>query len=168
MFAEKFRRLRGVIGNAVLWGAAWTVLGFGAVTALTGSLLSGVAFAPRFGIIGVITGAAFSSLVPLVYRGRRLSEISPVRFGIAGGIVAGVFVPLFLQAMNVVSGGAIPWALVLDDAPIAAVLGGLAAGGSLALAQRVRTLAAAGTPHQLGHGEGLDSFSARMRDRVAR
>lgn len=168
MFAGKSRRLRGALGNALLWGAAWSALGFAAVSALTGSLLNGLVFAPRFGIIGVVTGAAFSSLVPLLYRGRRLSEISPVRFGMAGGLVAGVFMPLFLQTMNVLSGGPIPWSLVLDDAPLAAVLGGIAAGGSLALAQRARTLAAGGIRSQLGDGAGVDGFAPMMRDRVAR
>jgi hypothetical protein len=70
-----------------------------------------------------------------------------------------VFVPLFLQAMNLISGdGLVPWRLVLDDALWTAVFGGVVAGGSLRLAQRADTVAPA--PKQ----DRLDSVKTVDRD----
>jgi hypothetical protein len=118
------------------------------------SWIQGLGLAARFGIVGFVAGAAFSSVVRMVYHGRRLSDINWIRFGIAGGIVAGVFVPLFLQMMNLLSGdGLVPWRLVLDDGIWAAVFGGVAAGGSLRLAQRADVGA---SPDQLGRVESVD------------
>jgi hypothetical protein len=162
------RQIRGAVGNALVWGAAWAGLGATAAFLITGSVLGAMILGVKFGIFGVLTGAVFSSILPIVYRGRGISSLRPVRFGIVGGIVAGVFVPLFMQAMNALTGGAIPWRLVLDDAPIVAVFGGLAAGGSLWLAQRAQALP---TPHpteQLGSGVGADGFATAARERVAR
>lgn len=57
---------------------------------------------------------------------------------------------LFLQLMNWLSGdGQVPWALVLDDIPLTAVLGGIAAGGSLKLAQYAETSLRAGSQAQV-------------------
>jgi hypothetical protein len=169
MSESQTRRLRGALGNALLWGAAWSALGFTVATTLSGSWLTGLVLSVKFGVIGVLAGAAFSSVVPLVYHGRRVSEMSPVRFGIAGGIVAGLFVPAFLQSMNVLSGGGpIAWGLVLDDAPVAAVFGAVAAGASLALAKRADALAPGIRRQWLGGGESADQFSTPVRDRVAR
>lgn len=104
-----------------------------------------------------------------MYRGRRLSEISLTQFGIAGGIVAGLLVPAFLQMMNVLTGdGPVAWGLLMDDAPLAAVLGGFAASGSLALARRARTLAAGTRPDLLGIGESADPFASPVRERASR
>lgn len=131
----------------MLWGAGWTILGFAAFAALkvNGMLpesviwLDGLMIAPRFGIIGGVAGAGFSAFVGLLYRGRRLSDLRAVRFGIGGAIVAAAVVPLFLQTMNLLSGdGMVPMELVLDDSLWAAVFGGVAAGGSLLLAQRAQ------------------------------
>lgn len=84
-----FRRLRGAIGNAVVWGAGWATLGLAVFATLkvTGILpaeaswLDAIAIAAKLGIIGGVAGGAFSALVGLLYRGRRLSDLSAVRFG---------------------------------------------------------------------------------------
>jgi hypothetical protein len=86
--------------------------------------------------MGFITGAAFPSIMRLAYRGKRLSEISWVRFGIVGGIVTGLFVPVFMQTMNVLSGdGMVPLSLIGDDILLATVFGAGMAAFSLKLAQ---------------------------------
>jgi hypothetical protein len=138
-------RLRGAVGNALVWGAGW----FTAALAVVGTLrLVGVfpglrwfdvlGLAVRVGVVGVFAGAAFAGAITVLYRGRRLSEISAVRFGMGGGLVSGLFIPPFLQLLNILSGtGPIPWGLLLDDVPLVTVLGGLAAAGSLKLAQAV-------------------------------
>jgi hypothetical protein len=141
------RRLRGAIGNALLWGAGFAAFGAATLVALrlTGivhgrlSWLGLLGMAVRFGFWGVVAGGAFATVVRLVYRGRRVSNIGWVRFGIIGGLVTGAFVPLFMQLMNVLSGdGMVAWGLVLDDAVWATVFGAVAAGGSMRLAQRAR------------------------------
>lgn len=161
------RRLRGAIGNAVVWGAGWTVaaLAVFAVLKVAGILspsviwLDSLLVAARFGFMGGIAGAAISPVISFLYRGRRLRDIRAVRFGIGGGIAAGLFVPAFLQAMNVLSGGApVPMEVIMDDGLLAALFGAVAAGGSLKLAQRANPLLTGGSqdrPGLLGSGDNL-------------
>ena len=66
-----------------------------------------------------------------------LSEISWLRFGIGGAVLAGLFVPSFLQTMNLLTGGGlVPWSLVFDDAVYSGLFGGITAAGTMILAQR--------------------------------
>jgi hypothetical protein len=72
-------------------------------------------------------------------------------------VVTGVFVPLFLQLMNLISGdGLVPWHLVLDDGVWGAVFGGVVAAGSLKLAQRADAISAG-----LSHDQ-LDDVDQRL------
>lgn len=164
MTDDRFRLPRAVLRNALTWGAAWAVAG-GALVAAIGlfdpdprieslvervglAIVSGIAWGVRFGIAGAVIGAAFSSVIRLAYRGRRLADIDPVRFAMLGAVVGGVGVPLYLQAMNVLSGGSpIPWGLVSDDAVWATVFGAVVAGGSILLARRADAL----RPDALSH-----------------
>ena len=138
-----FRRLRGAFGTAIVWAGGWCLAAlavFATVRVLGGfpgtSWVEGLEVAVKFGIVGGIAGTAFSSVIRLVYHGRRLSEISWVRFGIGGAVVTGLFMPVFFQTMNWVSGdGLVPWVLVLDDALLTAAFGGAAAAISLKIAQ---------------------------------
>ncbi len=164
------RRLRGAFGNALVWGAGWfaaALAAFGAlrvVGILTVPWADVLVTASKAGIIGSVAGGAFSSVIRLLYHGRRLSEISWVRFGIGGGVVAGLFVPVFLQLMNWLSGdGLVPLELVLDDGLLAAVFGGAAAGGSLKLAQRVDTSLPGGTEHQVDRLATRRTQASRIR-----
>ena len=169
MFGDnRFRRLRGLVTNALVWGAGWSTLALVVFSTLrlTGiipervSWLEGLGLAARFGIVGGVAGAAFSAVIRLVYYGRRLRDINWVRFGIAGAVVTGVFVPLFLQTMNLISGdGLVPWRLVLDDALWTAVLGGVVAGGSLKLAQRADASGAATHQDQLDRSARVDRLT---------
>ena len=164
------KRLRGALGNALVWGAGWsafallvfTVLRLAGVLPKSGSWLQGLGLAARFGIVGFVAGGAFAGIMRFVYHGRRLRDINWVRFGIAGGIATGVFVPLFLQAMNVISGdGLVPWRLVLDDALWTAVFGGVVAGGSLRLAQRADAIAPAPNQDRLDGTKAVDRDAQR-------
>jgi len=158
------RRLRGIVKNALVWGAGWSgfslavfcVLRLAGVT--SASWMQGVGLAARFAIVGAVAGAAFSTVVRLLYYGCHLRDISSVRFGIGGAVVTGVFVPLFLQAMNLISGDdLVPWRFVLDDAVWTAVLGGIVAGGSMKLAQRPPALSGRSTQHQLDEKSNPES-----------
>jgi hypothetical protein len=177
MIDGRYRQLRAVLRNGLTWGAAWAVAG-GAllgtfalfapgpgveslIERLGVALLAGVGWGLRFGIIGAVIGTVFASVIRLRYRGRRLAEIDPVRFAALGAGVGAVSVPLFLQLMNVLSSGRmISWALVLDDAPIAAVLGASAAAASIFLARRAEARARGTEADRLSDFADLDALPA--------
>lgn len=180
MTDNRTRPFRAVLRNAVTWGAAWAAAGGAVVTVLSlfspdpgveslverlgMALGAGVVWGVRFGIAGTAIGAAFSSVIRLTYRGRRLADINPLRFAMLGAVVGGVGVPLFLQAMNVLSGdGPIAWGLVLDDAPWATVFGAAAAAGSILLARRADALAPGPRLDRLEHGDDWDGQPAAGR-----
>ena len=143
--------------NAVVWGGAWFTLAvpvgvafrLGEVSVPI-ALADGVFIGMRIGFIGGISGAAFAGLISVLYRGRRLAEISWLRFGLGGAVMAGLFVPAFLLAGNLISGDGWPaLQYILDDGVYAAVFGGITAAGSVKLAQRAEALPSAETREQL-------------------
>jgi hypothetical protein len=142
---NRFRRLRGTFRNSLVWGTIWGVLGTGVASVMRlidkipfgYALLDGLGMGIKIGVIGGIAGAAFFAFMSVVYRGKRLSEISWLRFGIGASIVTGLFVPGFLQAMNLLTGGdLVAWNLLADDLVLSAVFGGITAAGTMILAQR--------------------------------
>lgn len=154
MAEDKSRLLRAMLRNALMWGAAWAVAGGAIVAALALfdprpgieslpervglALLAAASWGVRFGIIGAVIGTAFAAVIRLGYHGRRLADINPFRFTLLGAAIGGVGVPLFLQMMNVLSGGGpIAWGLVTDDAVWSTVFGAAVAGGTILLARRV-------------------------------
>jgi hypothetical protein len=160
MSNDRFPPLRAVVRNALTWAVAWGGAASVIVAAISlfdpspaieslperlgMTVLSAIAWGVRFGIIGAAMGTVFAVLIRMGYRGRRLADIDPVRFALLGAVVGGGGVPLFLQLMNVLTGGAlIAWELVGDDAIWAAVFGAAAAAGSILLARRVDAL-----PHE--------------------
>ncbi|MFN8669934.1 MAG: hypothetical protein U0164_22315 [Gemmatimonadaceae bacterium] len=154
------RRLRGAIGNALVWGGGFAALGASVFTALK---VSGFIYAPmpwllgleitlKLGLFGAISGGAFAAVIRFAYQGRRLADINWKRFALTAGVATGIFVPLFMQTMNVISGdGMVPWGDVLDDGVLLSVFGAIAAGASLKLAQRVT-----------GGGDGVDAADASI------
>jgi hypothetical protein len=142
---SRFTRLRATFRNSVVWGLAWGTFGTGVASVMRlidkipfgHALLDGLGMGIRIGVMGGIAGAVFFAYISLAYRGKRLSEISWPRFGLGGAIVAGLFVPAFLQTMNLLSGGElVPWNLVWDDSIYSALFGGITAAGTMILAQR--------------------------------
>lgn len=172
------RRLTGAVKNAVVWGATWSGLAFVTILGLRSigvvepevGVLDAIGMAIRVGIFGGLTGGAFAAFVSLFYRGQRLSQINPVRFGVAGAIVAELFMIAFFAIANSATGDDFP-ALgdIFSDLVIAAVFGFVAASASMWLAQRVDALPA-GTedaPGRLGAGDPLASVgtdNARQRE----
>ncbi len=141
----RFPRLRAAFRNAVVWGVGWGVFGTVVTTAmrfihripLGGAMLDGLGMGIRIGFMGALAGTVFFAYLAAAYRGKRLSEISWVRFGIGGAIVCGLFVPAFLQTMNLLTDGhLVPWNLVFDDLIFSAAFGGITAAGTMLLAQR--------------------------------
>ena len=142
---NRFTRLRAAVRNSLTWGVIWGGLGTIVATAMRlvdeipfgNAVLDGLGMGIRIGFIGAIAGAAFFTFISFAYRGKRLSEISWVRFGVGAAVLTGLFVPAFLQTMNLISDGAfVPWSLVFDDLVFSAVFGGVTAAGTMFLAQR--------------------------------
>ncbi|HET7550648.1 MAG TPA: hypothetical protein VFK04_05115 [Gemmatimonadaceae bacterium] len=174
------RRVTGAAKNAVVWGAAWFILAmavFG-VSHATGvgpahvSLLDAIGMSIRVGVMGGITGGAFSAFIGTFYRGRRLSEINWVRFGIGGAVVGGSFVAAFLVSANLLTGGGLP-ALgnIFDDIIIGTGFGGATAAATMWLAQRAERVSG-GSDDEIEHQElerleGADPL-ANLAARVAR
>ena len=177
MSDHRFPPPRALLRSAAIWGVAWGAAGSALFAAiglfdpnpaieslperLGMALLAGVSWGVRFALIGAVIGAIFAVVVRLSYRGRRLADISPFRFALLGAVVGAVGVPLFLQAMNVLSGGApIAWHLVVDDARWAAVFGAVVAAGSILLARRADALPRGPRSEQIQSDDDLD----RLRD----
>src|SRR6476659_2774096 len=142
---SRFPRLRAALRNAAVWAVGWGAIGTVVASTmriidkipLGWALLDGLGMGIRIGVMGAIAGTAFFAFIAAAYRGKLLSEISWVRFGIGGAIVCGLFVPLFLQTMNLLTGGGlVPWNLVWDDSVFSAIFGGVTAAGTMLLAQR--------------------------------
>ena len=142
---SKFYRLRAAVRNSAVWGVAWGAIGTVVATGMRladkipfgHAVLDGLGMGIRIGIMGGIVGAAFFAFIGLAYRGKRLSEISWARFGTGAAILGGLFVPAFLQTMNLLTDGRIvPWHLVTDDMLFSAIFAGITAAGTMFIAQR--------------------------------
>ncbi|MFL5524190.1 MAG: hypothetical protein ACJ8AF_08785 [Gemmatimonadaceae bacterium] len=162
---SRFRRLRAAVGNSVAWGVIWGGIGTAVATTmriidnipLGHAVLDGIGMGIRIGFVGGIAGAAFFAFIGLAYRGKRLSEISWVRFGIGGAVLAGLFVPSLLQTMNLLTGGTlVPWHLIADDFALSLVFGGVTAAGTMLLAQR----------HEAAHPVTVQELLERMESNL--
>lgn len=114
------RRLRGVFGTALTWGAAWGLVG---ATIVAGVVVLGAAdmpanmlgeFARRvvvvelvaFGISGAIAGTVFASVLGLAERrARGLAGLSIRRVAVWGGL-GGLTLPVGFVATQLVTQGA--------------------------------------------------------------
>ncbi len=142
---NKPRRLRAIFKNAVTWGVAWGALG-SAVAAVFrlndnipfgNAILDGIGMGVRIGVVGALAGAAFSTFISIAYRGKSLRDISWTKFGIGGALLAGAFVPAWMETMSILTGGgAVPLNLITDDIVLSTLFGGITAAGTMLLAQR--------------------------------
>lgn len=138
---EILTRIRGAIGNAFVWAAAWAV---GSIVLLTLFVILGIdpvippgaavlRIAARFGLTGFVVGAGFSGFLAYVYRDERITSIRSAPFILGGAVVSAIVAPM---------AGA--------SAVIGAILGGATAGLTLTAAKRVER-------HALGDG-GSEHF----------
>ena len=158
------RRLIGAARNGMVWGATWFGLAFATILGLRTigvvvppeiGVLDAVGMAIRVGIVGGMTGGAFAVFVSMFYRGRRLSDINWVRFGLGGAVVAELFMLALFFVGNLVTGDGFPaLADILSDLIVAAAFGGIAAGASMWLAQRVETRSIEGPDRHEGLSAG--------------
>jgi hypothetical protein len=162
---SRFKRFRAVLKNAAVWGVSWGALGTAVATLMRLSdnispvfaLLDGIGMGIRIGVVGALAGAAFSTFISLAYRGKGLGDISWKRFGIGGAILAGAFVPAWMQSMNLLTGGnLVPLNLITDDIVLSAVFGGITAAGTMFLAKKDAA------SHPEIADEALDDLDSRL------
>ncbi len=132
------QRIRGAIGIGLTWAVGWAPVG--ALTGLiTGVLLGGVPlgviatnYAVMFGVLGLVGGTIFSTVLALAEGRRRFDQLSLRRFvglGALGGLLLGGLA---------VTAGILGPGLTILDAAIAGVstlLGAGSAAGTLAIAR---------------------------------
>ena len=135
------RRLRGLLGVGVTWGALWSVIGAG-----VGLVLGIVApemwgWTDRFfewtigmGLYGLVSGVGFGSLLALREGRRTMFEVSLRRTAI-WGVMGSAAVPLMFAALGAFEAGT-TIAEVLGAILVTAVLGGTFAPAAIAVARR--------------------------------
>jgi len=135
------RRLRAIALNGLVWGGSWFL---GVMTLATaanlvegrGLRVEGWELAVPGGILFALAGAAFSTVVTFALRGRKLSELSALRFGLGGGVVSFVVLPTFISVMRALGGEEmLPLTKLLSTGALGLAFGGVAAAGTLKLAQ---------------------------------
>jgi hypothetical protein len=138
---DLFRRLRAIALNGLVWGGAWFL---GVMTLATtanlvegrGLRVEGWELAVPGGILFAVAGVAFSTVISLVLRGRRLSELNWIRFGLGGAVVSFFFLPTLLSVLRALSGDdMLPFTKLLGTGALGFMFGGVAAAGTLKLAQ---------------------------------
>ena len=139
-----WRRVRGALGTALLWGLAGAAGGIGYAIYL---ILSGTADArgldnfPRiigqaasyFGITGVAAGVLFSAWLAFLSRGRSIQELRPARLFLQGFAAGLLGFALFLLSKGWIE--ALLGGLLLPEALLVGVVAGSLAAGTLKLAQ---------------------------------
>lgn len=108
-----WRRVRGLIGTAILWAGAFSLVGLGVgagfwATGHTFFDLGGAGWLWLWVQVGAVTGgisgAAFSLAVMAVERRGDFRIISPFRFGLLGAVAAGSVIAIMAAPASLVYG----------------------------------------------------------------
>ena len=156
------RRTRAVAANAVVWGGAW-FLGVIGLTAIAGIFSTNgradwresFELAAQGAVLFSVAGAVFSTFIIFAFRGRQLSKIRWLRFGIGGGIVSAIFLPTFISVARFMSGdNMLPLTKLLSTGLLGLIFGSIAAAGTLRLAQVADRLLAKKSADEVDRLEG--------------
>jgi hypothetical protein len=179
-----FRALKAVLKTAFTWGFLLGAVSSVLITAIVfidpeaadptffervrQSIAVGIGMGVRFAFVGVVLGTLFATTVRLGFFGKRVADLHPGKFALIGAVVGGVGIPVVFQLLNVLSGSAIPWNLLFDDAPWTALVGAAGAAGTIWMARRGVALPDEQEPRRLGADElgAPDPFGegARVRE----
>lgn len=122
------RRLRGIVGMGLTWGAAWSVAGM--ALAVATRFQADAPFPLIFGVFGFAAGVIFSVCLTLAEGRRRLDQLSLPRMAAWGAVGGLILSTIFVTAAS------FGWGDVLVVVPTFALASASAASGSLALARR--------------------------------
>ena len=131
IFSSLWRRVRGLIGTAVVWAGAWTLIGLavGAAFWMKGTVFFSIAGAQWLlvcaeiaSVTGAISGAGFALMVIASERRGDVDILKPVRFGVLGALVAGL-----------VTAWGFDWSLTLGL--VGGVIGATCGSGSVVVAR---------------------------------
>ena len=135
------RRLRGLLGVGLTWGALWSVIGAGVWLVI--QIVSPEVWAGTYsisewtlgiGLYGLVSGVGFGSLLSLGEARKTVLGISLRRAAI-WGVLGAVAVPLLFGALGMFEAGTTT-ADVLEAILLTGFLGGTFAPASIALARR--------------------------------
>ena len=155
-----WRRLRGALGLATVWGAAGALFGAGLAiieAVQFGSLVlfqTTLSAALGFGILGFISGGAFAGVFSLAEHQRSFDEISVGRAAgwgfVTGALLTAGFIGLMVLNPSVYVGGTLG-ALLGGTAVLSSVAGSVV--GSLAACTMLIARAAPDDDARLGAGD---------------
>lgn len=154
------KRIRGWLGNALVWGAGWSLVTIPIMGVLHLMGLdyfpSGLAtlIAKNLFAMGFVAGGAFSTYLGLAYRNRGFDELRPRRFALVGAVFSVLLVPTFtfLPGLGMLLGGSFNGA-VAGGIALAAALGGVTAFGTVKIAQNAALEAGPQSGERLGTDE---------------
>ncbi len=137
------RRLRGAVGNALVWGASWFGTGLAVLSPIHLLGLLPVAnpwqvifsVSANLGVVGFLVGGGFSAFLSLAYRDRSLLEIRAGRFAVGGAVVAALLSPIVKYVAVMSTGLGVSLGDLVVGGVFPAVLGGITAGATIKLAQ---------------------------------
>jgi len=147
MIGGLLRKLRGAVGTALTWAAAWGTGGFlfflavylsggppvspeGFELTLGMVLLAGVAI----GLLGALAGGLFSLVLATVHRRSTLGEVLPERMALWGALV-GMAAPSLFVGFAIATGGYSPEPGLAETLITLSVLGGATGAGTVWLAR---------------------------------
>ena len=157
------RRMRGAVGNALVWAVGWAtaavallgaflLAGWGAVPITTPWVLLGVA-ALNAATSGFVTGLMFSVYLSLTHSDGSLLGLSVGRSALAGGAIAASLPLLMSGAWMVLSGAAIPLGVYLYGAVAPCIFGAVTAGGTVFAVRREALRDSTSAAEELARGQ---------------
>jgi hypothetical protein len=99
------RRLRGAVGNALLWAGAWFLAAFPVTAVLpfiidvlpNFTYLGALTFlAPTLAVMGFVSGGAFSLYLGMAGRDHRINELNPGKVAFGTGVTVSLLMLVFL------------------------------------------------------------------------
>lgn len=139
-----WQRIRGAVGNAVVWGVGWILAGVAIISVVYVLGFAGGrtfleslgAAASSFGVLGFLAGGAFSIYLGSVGRRKQIHEINAGRTAVVAGLLTAVSVPLLRIGLEALGASFIvPIEVLLLTSALPGVLGGLTAFGTIRVAQ---------------------------------
>ena len=156
MIKNLFRRLRGAVGNAIVWAGSWFLLAFPLhVLYWVFGVRTGPFWESAWGVMsiyaggGLLAGGVFSLYLSIAGRKQRLKELKPGRVGLGSALTVGVVIPGLAWFFGDPQIDLLSWIMISSTI---GVFAGVTALAQVKLAQRALT-AGEGSPEELESAE---------------